>query len=161
MVLVLRANTKREQQQTHSGIKIFFHVLSLGDLCEEVIDPCLHGFDPCQHDSKCVRLGRSYRWVTALEVVSTSGVRGHINKQRGQKRDTLVGQGEEKRAFPLASPGSRRYESDFLVLLFYFLCSVFSPISTSKESNICNTALSDIEYNIHKRGLPSLEEFWD
>uniref|UniRef100_A0A4W6F8V2 Slit homolog 3 (Drosophila) n=1 Tax=Lates calcarifer TaxID=8187 RepID=A0A4W6F8V2_LATCA len=25
-----------------------------GDLCEEVVDPCLHGFDPCQHDSKCL-----------------------------------------------------------------------------------------------------------
>uniref|UniRef100_A0A665WD06 Slit homolog 3 (Drosophila) n=1 Tax=Echeneis naucrates TaxID=173247 RepID=A0A665WD06_ECHNA len=35
--------------------------LSPGDLCEEVVDPCLHGFDPCQHDSKCVHVGRSYR----------------------------------------------------------------------------------------------------
>ncbi|KAK1803937.1 hypothetical protein P4O66_003876 [Electrophorus voltai] len=32
-----------------------------GDLCEEVVDPCLLGFDPCQHDSKCVPLGRGYR----------------------------------------------------------------------------------------------------
>uniref|UniRef100_A0A7N6FHZ1 Slit homolog 3 (Drosophila) n=1 Tax=Anabas testudineus TaxID=64144 RepID=A0A7N6FHZ1_ANATE len=35
--------------------------LSPGDLCEEVVDPCLQGFDPCQHDSKCVHVGRSYR----------------------------------------------------------------------------------------------------
>ncbi|KAA8588676.1 hypothetical protein FQN60_010021 [Etheostoma spectabile] len=32
-----------------------------GDLCDEVIDPCLRGFDPCQHDSKCVHVGRTYR----------------------------------------------------------------------------------------------------
>ncbi|GAA6099215.1 slit homolog 3 protein [Tachysurus ichikawai] len=32
-----------------------------GDLCEEVVDPCLLGFDPCQHDSKCVPLSKGYR----------------------------------------------------------------------------------------------------
>ncbi|XP_014860989.1 PREDICTED: slit homolog 3 protein isoform X1 [Poecilia mexicana] len=32
-----------------------------GDLCDEVVDPCLAGFDPCQHDSKCVQVGRGYR----------------------------------------------------------------------------------------------------
>lgn len=52
-------------------INIFFLTLLPGDLCEEVVDPCLHGFDPCQHDSKCVYVGRSYRWVTASHEVST------------------------------------------------------------------------------------------
>uniref|UniRef100_A0A8C6TX68 Slit homolog 3 (Drosophila) n=1 Tax=Neogobius melanostomus TaxID=47308 RepID=A0A8C6TX68_9GOBI len=32
-----------------------------GDLCEEVLDHCLPGFDLCQHDSKCIGVGRSYR----------------------------------------------------------------------------------------------------
>ncbi|XP_076143508.1 slit homolog 3 protein [Alosa pseudoharengus] len=32
-----------------------------GDLCEEVIDPCLPGFDPCLHDSKCIPLASGYR----------------------------------------------------------------------------------------------------
>ncbi|TRY65093.1 hypothetical protein DNTS_026850 [Danionella cerebrum] len=32
-----------------------------GDLCEEVADPCLPGFDLCQHDSKCVPLNKGYR----------------------------------------------------------------------------------------------------
>uniref|UniRef100_A0A6Q2WUL9 Slit homolog 3 (Drosophila) n=1 Tax=Esox lucius TaxID=8010 RepID=A0A6Q2WUL9_ESOLU len=32
-----------------------------GDLCEEVVDPCIQGFDPCQHDSKCIPLTKGYR----------------------------------------------------------------------------------------------------
>ena len=57
----------------HQRINIFSPSLSVspGDLCDEVVDPCLHGFDPCQHDSKCVHAGRSYRWVTASQEVST------------------------------------------------------------------------------------------
>lgn len=43
--------------------------------------------------------------MTALEAVSTEGVRGHINKRRGQKYDALVGQGGEKRSKPLAGLG--------------------------------------------------------
>lgn len=49
-----------------------FFSLSPGDLCDEVIDPCLGAFDPCQHDSKCVHVGRSYRWgrlLKGLEVI--------------------------------------------------------------------------------------------
>lgn len=42
-------------------------VCALGDLCEEVVDPCLPGFDPCQHDSKCVPLTKGYRWVCHLQ----------------------------------------------------------------------------------------------
>lgn len=42
-------------------------VCALGDLCEEVVDPCLPGFDPCQHDSKCVTLSKSYRYVCHLQ----------------------------------------------------------------------------------------------
>uniref|UniRef100_A0A4W5NF14 Slit homolog 3 (Drosophila) n=1 Tax=Hucho hucho TaxID=62062 RepID=A0A4W5NF14_9TELE len=32
-----------------------------GDLCEEVVDPCMQGFDPCQHDSKCIPLTKGFR----------------------------------------------------------------------------------------------------
>ncbi|KAM9514069.1 LOW QUALITY PROTEIN: slit homolog 3 protein-like [Salvelinus alpinus] len=32
-----------------------------GDLCEEVVDPCMQGFDPCQHDSKCIPLAKGFR----------------------------------------------------------------------------------------------------
>ncbi len=43
-----------------------FLVCLLGDLCEEGDDPCLPGFDLCQHDSKCVPLSKGYRWVCEL-----------------------------------------------------------------------------------------------
>uniref|UniRef100_A0A8C8ES54 Slit homolog 3 (Drosophila) n=1 Tax=Oncorhynchus tshawytscha TaxID=74940 RepID=A0A8C8ES54_ONCTS len=32
-----------------------------GDLCEEVVAPCMQGFDPCQHDSKCIPLTKGFR----------------------------------------------------------------------------------------------------
>ncbi|MGH0163518.1 UNVERIFIED_CONTAM: hypothetical protein FKN15_065970, partial [Acipenser sinensis] len=32
-----------------------------GELCEEVIDPCASGLNPCQHDSKCLALFKGYR----------------------------------------------------------------------------------------------------
>ncbi|KAG5852268.1 hypothetical protein ANANG_G00060600 [Anguilla anguilla] len=32
-----------------------------GDLCDEVVDHCAEGFDPCQHDAKCVPLSKGYR----------------------------------------------------------------------------------------------------
>lgn len=72
---VLYSSTK-SSNVTHERLVVFNTrvnslTLSPGDLCEEVVDPCLQSFDPCQHDSKCVHVGRSYRWVTASRKFST------------------------------------------------------------------------------------------
>lgn len=50
------------QYSCDSCLPLHVCVCALGDLCEEVVDPCLPGFDPCQHDSKCVPLSKGYRY---------------------------------------------------------------------------------------------------
>lgn len=97
--------------------------------------------------------------MTALEAVSTEGVRGHINKRRGQKYDALVGQGGEKRIEATRRSGALIPALGFLIpVIFLSLpCFLLHQPLTSKVCKICNNISSDIEYNIHRRTLHSLK----